>query len=395
MVSDSLHPSSKISLGIPLFRNDRRTLLSIASAISQSQFVERVIISDDGNNESIGKLFCGLDSRVLYKKNSPSLGMWSNFVQSYKLSSSRYFGWLGDDDFISPSFATNIARAIENHPACVAWMGLPNSHTTEWGTKTGGLMLPIQSINPYSRVLDIFAQGKYGAFFYSVFDTQKVSIYPLERLLSWPYYQFSYDYIWMINLAIQGNIFQDSSLLYFYDQTNWSDPSMNNPSKPKLEDRLSVPLTYIAGTLLSIRCYLSRPTIFIDEANSYVSKPRFSSWIRIITMMVSKYLIRSLNDNEISCINSSNMTLKELLLFSAQLADEDHSNSTRAVDFWNEIISEIDQEKHLRIILSKPYKDFNSRIWINYPDAQLNLKKVRNLFQTAIKSRFSYGLWTE
>ena len=71
-------------------------------------------------------------------------------------------------------------------------MGLPNSHTLEWGTKTGGLMLPRQSANSYSRVLDIFAQGKYGAFFYSVFDTYKVSIYPLERLLSWPYHQFSY-----------------------------------------------------------------------------------------------------------------------------------------------------------------------------------------------------------
>ncbi len=394
MNSISTEKKPEITIGIALYRDERRVFLSVSSAITQTESVKSIIICDDGNNQSLGTLFSNLDSRVVYKQNTKQYGMWKNIVQTYNCSKTRYFCWMGDDDFISPSFTTNIVKSIEKHPDCIAWMGLPNSHTVEWGTKMSGIIIPTKSNDPYSRVLDVFLQGQYGASFFSVVDTTKISIYPIERLLCWPYFQYSFDYIWMLNIAIQGNVFQEPSLLYFYDQTNWSKASQKLPTTPNLEDRLSVPLTYIAGLLLSMNSYLKKADK--SKREKYGSKhSNIISWIKIIKMFVSKYLFRSISNSELTKIKKSQMNLKELLIFCSKLADMDHGDSIEAQKFFIELLEELEEHKVLTIILNQSYKKYSSFIWKEFPDFRLKVKKMKNLFKAAIRTNLNYAVWQD
>ncbi len=385
--------NSKITIGIPLYTYDRRTLFSVVSALSQEDEICKIILSDDGDNQSLAELASGIDKRILYVKNKSRLGMWANFVETYKLATSRYFTWLAADDFISPSFGKDCMNSIRTNPGFVAWMGLPNTHNSDRGTRISGLMMSRKSYNPYLRVLDIFTQGKYGAFYYSVVDKSKVSIYPLERLLSWPYHQVSYDYVWMMNLAIHGNIFQTPSLLYFYDQSNWT-PEARSKNQYKLQSiRLSTPLIYLSGILFSFKSYLDTISISDPLNTNQIDYPFLKSWENILTMLVSKYLFRNFNDSEIREANSV-FSFRSLLMYTASLADVDNKTSTSAQAYIESVIKDVEQNFIISSILDKPHCLFFSPIWYHLPSTYLTKYKLENLLTSLMFSSINFSLWT-
>ncbi len=386
MTKANCKSSLEITIAIPLYKNDNRSLLCIASAVSQDKSVNKVILSDDGENQKFGEFACQLDSRVEYIKNENNLGMWRNYVECYKRSSTRYFAWLDEDDYISPSYAQTISKAINKQPNHAAWVGLPNTHSSTRGTELNAINIQKSSSNPYSRFLDVFSFGNCGAFFYAVIDKEKVSISPLERLLEWPYWQYSYDYIWMIHVAIQGKLSQMESMIYFYDISNWNNSdeislSNTNSKQITVTERLSVPLTYLAGTLLSFQSYLKRSSNGKSDSYIYNNKALLSGWKKILTFLCSNYLIASLTKTERSLIRVHE-PLKDVILKIAEFTDNFEKRGPLAIEFWNKLIDELSEYQTLKLILETKCSNYNYPVYRILSEPHI---KTRKLLRPAYK----------
>ncbi len=391
-----------VSVTVPLYKNDKRTLLCIASAITQGSIVSEIILSDDGSNQELGELAQKLDPRVRYFQNKPSLGMYKNYVNLYKLVNNRYFLWLGDDDYISPALNKSVLNSIDNHPDCVAWHGIPNYHSTNVGTLLSGKILT-QNItkDPYKRVLDIFAQGKYGVSFYAVTDKKQVSIKPLEKLLDWPYEQYSFDYVWMVHLAIQGPLYQSPELLYFYDQSHWGGGGKEIESKTMDEkmrkfyrninttmNPLNVPLIYFCGVLISMYCYLEK------NKNNFANKKDLAkSWRKIFTMLFTKYLYARLSKSHASIILS--MTLYESLIFCSKTLDANYNSSNKAYSFVKNTLDEASKYEIVEELLHKKSLSYLSINWRYFPDGPLKFRSIKNLIKTTLTGKSNFAIWSK
>jgi glycosyltransferase involved in cell wall biosynthesis len=90
--------SPLVSIIIPAY-NHKYFREALNSALSQSYTNLEIIICDDSTKDRIEKLIPS-DSRIRYYKNAKNLGVNSNFMNSFALSTGKYIKPLNDDDVL-------------------------------------------------------------------------------------------------------------------------------------------------------------------------------------------------------------------------------------------------------------------------------------------------------
>jgi glycosyltransferase involved in cell wall biosynthesis len=218
--------TQKISIGIPISRNMPCTYFAVASALAQSSAVSEIVISDNCLNRDSKKVSRWLeDERVRYINTGQNVGAIGNFIRCWEEANERYFIWLGDDDFLHPSFGASLLKHIERSDGgIVAWSLLPSVHLSDRGTRPSGSIFPsIDGATAAERVRQVQSVNRWNFFFYSLFDRQNVSIHTLKYFMeNWPSYTGDFDWAWTYSVAINGRIELVPEQLYFYNFDNWN-----------------------------------------------------------------------------------------------------------------------------------------------------------------------------
>lgn len=222
----------KLSVAIPANREDAKFVFALQSALCQNPEITDVVITDNNQRRKNGLAELAKSHQNLsYYKNEVGSDALSNFISSWEASRTRYFTWLGDDDFIVPGFTEKILEEI--HDSCqgvVAWAGLPSIYESGGGMKVAGNFHPnISGKNAYTRLIRCHRFGKYNFPIYSVVDKEKVSIDPCLAIRNWPA-PIEFDWAWSYYLSVLGEVRMTPRQLYIYCIDNW----VSKENKPDL-----------------------------------------------------------------------------------------------------------------------------------------------------------------
>ena len=99
--------SYKITIGIPVFNDEKYIARCIESVLAQNLDSMHIIISDNNSDDQTSKIcqdFASKFEKITYIRQKENIGMHDNFRYLLKLCKTEYFMWLASDDWISHNF---------------------------------------------------------------------------------------------------------------------------------------------------------------------------------------------------------------------------------------------------------------------------------------------------
>ena len=109
-----------VSIGLPV-RNGAQTIgKAVRSVLEQDHGHLDVVISDnasDDGTEEICRDLARSDTRVRYIRQPENIGLVPNFYAVLHQARGCYFKWMGDDDWLTPTFVRRCVEVFEEDPA--------------------------------------------------------------------------------------------------------------------------------------------------------------------------------------------------------------------------------------------------------------------------------------
>jgi glycosyltransferase domain-containing protein len=117
-----------VTIGIPTYNRAAMLRRSIKSALGQDYPAIEVVVSDNASTDdtqSACQEFRKQDGRLKYIAQSSNIGATANFADVLKRASGEYFMWLGDDDWIDPSYVSHCMSILRADPEMALVSGAP------------------------------------------------------------------------------------------------------------------------------------------------------------------------------------------------------------------------------------------------------------------------------
>jgi Glycosyl transferase family 2 len=111
-----------VSIGLPIRNGERYLDEAVRSVLDQEYGRIELVISDnasDDGTEEICRHFARSDSRVRYHRRSQNVGLVPNFNAVLQLAQGTYLKWMGDDDWLTPSYVTRCVEVLGDDPALI------------------------------------------------------------------------------------------------------------------------------------------------------------------------------------------------------------------------------------------------------------------------------------
>ena len=108
-----------VSIGLPTFNGAATLARAIESALSQDYENLELVVFDNASTdetEAICLAAAQQNSKVKYFRRQTNLGAIANFREVLDHSSGEFFMWLGDDDWIDPSYVARCLEVLNEHP---------------------------------------------------------------------------------------------------------------------------------------------------------------------------------------------------------------------------------------------------------------------------------------
>lgn len=109
-----------VSIGIPTFNRAASLRRSVLSVLKQDYSNIEILISDNASVDEtpdVCQVLCLADNRIKYMRQSHNMGACENFNQVLNDATGEFFMWLGDDDWLDPSYVSQCAAFLLNSPA--------------------------------------------------------------------------------------------------------------------------------------------------------------------------------------------------------------------------------------------------------------------------------------
>ena len=215
---------ARITIALPLYRDDGQSRMSIASALAQNEKKCKVLIVD--NNPNVDRWYIPLDHPgITYIRNEANIG-GKNFAKCWELADTDYIHFLGDDDFMLPGYVDILDSAITAHEGeFVALASLPcDRRSSNFKLYSSCLDNPPNASTALDRTKQVVDQVAYNFWWYSLIDRRKVSYNQVfdKFLDSWPLSAVSSDWLFTYWLATQGKMLFSNQLGFIYNYQNWS-----------------------------------------------------------------------------------------------------------------------------------------------------------------------------
>jgi glycosyltransferase involved in cell wall biosynthesis len=111
-----------VSIGLPIRNGERYLEEAVRSVLAQEYGRIELVISDnasDDGTQEICRQLARSDARVRYHRQSENIGLVPNFNAVLHLAQGSYLKWMGDDDWLTPSYVTSCVQALEEDPALI------------------------------------------------------------------------------------------------------------------------------------------------------------------------------------------------------------------------------------------------------------------------------------
>lgn len=102
-----------VSVGLPVRNGETVIAGALRTILAQEHEDLELVISDNASTdatEDICRSYVRRDSRIHYYRQPENIGLMANFVQVIRLARGTYFKWIGDDDWLEPSY---LSRCLE------------------------------------------------------------------------------------------------------------------------------------------------------------------------------------------------------------------------------------------------------------------------------------------
>jgi glycosyltransferase involved in cell wall biosynthesis len=203
----------KISIGLPVYNEEKNIKKVLNNIISQNCNDKEVIISDNSSTDLTG-LICKKFSKkfkfIKYYRQKKTIDIFKNYNFVLQKSKSKYFIWQAADDLRSTNFLIRNINFLEKNPSFVASTGISILDKEKFIENIINFNL---SGNIYQRLFNFF---KYKWVSRGIFD----SVVRLDVLKRFPFNNFknyfARDWTVILFLLSQGQINRDKlSRAYF------------------------------------------------------------------------------------------------------------------------------------------------------------------------------------
>ena len=109
-----------VSIGLPVRNGEQTVGRAIRTVLEQDHAHLDVVISDnasDDGTEEICRELARSDTRVRYVRKPENIGVIPNFYAVLHQAHGTYFKWMGDDDWLTPTFVRRCVEVFEDDPA--------------------------------------------------------------------------------------------------------------------------------------------------------------------------------------------------------------------------------------------------------------------------------------
>lgn len=242
---------SLVSIGIPVYNGELYIKNAINSVLTQSFRNFELIISDNASTDSteeICKEFAKNDSRIKYVRQGINQGADFNFNFVLSEAKSKYFVWLGADDYWEPTFLEKNTAILESNDSIVGSIGLVKFYGIEGFQIKKNLVFKIKNkmrrgsndeyekythVRPVSGVYEkkasTYLRFDQASFVYGLFRTEKIR----NRMVS--VNMAGWDLILILNVLKDGDLYViDEVLLHRFVSGVHSGCSYINFYKKKI-----------------------------------------------------------------------------------------------------------------------------------------------------------------
>src|SRR5919199_5421053 len=121
--------SPLVSVGIPTYNRREMLKRAVESVLAQDYTNFEVVISDNASTDGTQALcedLCLRDERVHYFRQSTNKGPIANFNEVFRRSHGELFMYLGDDDWLDPSYLSQCVSTLLKQPELALVSGVWN-----------------------------------------------------------------------------------------------------------------------------------------------------------------------------------------------------------------------------------------------------------------------------
>lgn len=170
-----------VSICIPTYNRVDSLRKCLFSALNQDYENLEIIVSDNGSSDGTEHFVTSLlaeHGNIRYFRNPTNIGSSANFNRAKELSSSPYFMWLADDDWISDNYVSACMDYMLAHDdtVMVSGTGVHVDKDRSWQAER----MSIASPYPCLRFLYYYFFINDNSFFYGVMDKENLQLLALE-----------------------------------------------------------------------------------------------------------------------------------------------------------------------------------------------------------------------
>lgn len=111
-----------VSIGLPVFNGERTVGTAARSVLAQDHAHLELVISDnasDDGTEEICRELAAADERVRYVRQPENIGLLRNFYAVLHEARGTYFKWIGDDDWLTPTYVRRCVEVLDDDPSLI------------------------------------------------------------------------------------------------------------------------------------------------------------------------------------------------------------------------------------------------------------------------------------
>jgi glycosyltransferase involved in cell wall biosynthesis len=151
-----------VSIVIASYNRAQLLEIAVRSGLDQEWANIEVVVSDDASkDESIETLKRIGDPRLRFTAHPGHVGVWTNWTTALQMARGEYVVFLGDDDWIDPTFVRKHIECFERHPGIEAVFSSVEDRPVD-GSPSNFMVVPFSSASPVPaiRLVDGLMDGQ-------------------------------------------------------------------------------------------------------------------------------------------------------------------------------------------------------------------------------------------
>lgn len=167
--------SPLVTIGIPTYNRAELLARSIESALGQYHQRIEIIISNNASTDGTRRIcreYAKRDRRIIYLEQLENVGATANFQAVLEKASGDYFMWLGDDDWLDPSYLAQCLDTLQSDPRVSLVSGAPIYYRDGVKAQVGKLF-NLTDPSTAHRVIKYYTTVRDNGMFYGLMRTHE------------------------------------------------------------------------------------------------------------------------------------------------------------------------------------------------------------------------------